>query len=104
MELTPEQLILISVLATVLTAALKLLANWQGYKPSKAVLTSVLGVLSIAMAVLFDVPEVPAYDNLLQYIADWLALLTPYIGAATLIYNYLLDKLVDYIGEKLSIK
>jgi len=104
MELTPEQLVIISVLATVLTAGLKLLANWQGYKPSKAVLTSVLSVISIALAVLFDVPELPAYDSLLQYVADWLALLTPYVGAATLIYNYLLDKLVDYVAVRLSIK
>lgn len=104
MELTPEQLILISVVATVLTAALKLLANWQGYKPSKAVLTSVLSVLSIVLAVLFDVPELPVYDNLLQYLGDWISTISPYIGVATLVYNYLLDKLVDYVGEKLSIK
>ena len=104
MELTPEQLVLISVVATVLTAALKLLANWQGYKPSKAVLTSVVSVLSIVLAVLFDVPELPTYGNLLQYLGDWIATISPYVGLATLIYNYLLDKLVDYVEERLSLK
>lgn len=100
MDLTPDQLVIIGLLASGLGALLKLLANWKGYSPSKAVLTTAVGVISVVLAVLFDVPQLPVYTDLLQYVGEWLALLSAYVGAATLIYNYLIDKLVDYAKAK----
>jgi hypothetical protein len=100
MDLTPDQLVIIGLLASGLGALLKLLANWQGYKPTKAVLTTVVGVLSVVLAVVFNIPQLPVYTDLLPYIGEWLSLLSAYVGAATLIYNYLIDKLVDYAKAK----
>ena len=103
MELTPDQLLIIGLLASGLGAILKLLANWKEYNPSKAVLTTVVSVLSVGLAVLFDVPQLPAYTDLLQYVSEWLVLLSAYVGVATLIYNYIIDKIVDYAKAKLLI-
>jgi len=100
MELTPDQLVIIGLLASGLTALLKFLLNWKGYQPTKVVLTTVVGVLSVALAILFDIPQLPIYADLLQYVGEWLALLSAYVGAATLIYNYIIDKVLDYVKAK----
>ena len=98
MELTPDQLLVISLLASVLTVVVKFVAANFGYNPGKATLTIVVSVISGLLAVLFNIPQLPVYLSPLQYVGEWLALLSVYVGVATLIYNLLIDKVLDKVN------
>ena len=95
MELTPDQLLIIGLLASALTVVVKFIAANFGYSPGKATLTIVVAVFSSVLAVLFNVPQLPIYIDPLQYLGEWLALLSIYGGVATLIYNLIIDKVLD---------
>ena len=104
MELTPEQIILVGLIASALTLVLKLLAQWAGYVPGRAPLTIVLYVIAFVLAGVWNgisFPPFPPFTDpvsfaaaVLQFAADVLALAAPVVGLATLIYNLLYEKVV----------
>jgi nitrate/nitrite transporter NarK len=100
MELSPDQILLIGIVASVLSAVLRLLvAKFGSTEISKFWMTIIVSVVSLILAVLFaGFPELPAYVDPFQYAMAWLAILSGYVGAATLIYNLLLDKVLDKVG------
>jgi hypothetical protein len=97
-ELTELQIYLVGLLASGLAIGLRLLSAKFGFELGKGVMTVVVGILSFILAMLFNPPALPPYVDFLQYIGAWLLLVTPYIGAATIIYNVILDKILDRLS------
>ena len=107
MELSLAQLALVGLVATVVSAILRLVvAKFKGVEIGKGWMTVIAYVLSVVLAVAFLWPlDVPAGGDPAQFMAALLALASSVLGFATLIYNVLLDKLLDATGadtEKLA--
>ena len=102
--LSPEQIMLVGFIATALVLALKLLAQWFGYVPGRGPLTVLLYVISFVLGGIWTGVYLPPFPpsadpvsivaNVLQFVADLLAMLAPVAGIATLIYNLLYEKVV----------
>lgn len=97
-ELTPEQLWIVGAVASVLSVAVRFLAARFGFSLGKGAMTVVVAVISFALAAAFNVPALPAYVDPVQFVGDWVALLASFVGPATVIYNLLLDKVLDRFG------
>ena len=96
MELSPEQIFIVGAIASVIGVIVKLLtAKISGFSISKFWMTIIVSVVSFVLAVVFNLPALPEYLDPIQYVAAWLALISGYLGSATLIYNLLLDKILD---------
>ena len=98
--MSPElQLIIIGIVASLLAAGLRFLAaRFTGVVLEKGWMTIVAGAASLILAVIFQPPQLPIYVDPLQYIGEWLVLLSAYVGAATAIYNILLAKLLEKLN------
>jgi hypothetical protein len=104
MVLTAEQIMLIGFIATVVTLALKLMAQYFGYVPGRAPLTVALYVVSLVLGGTWSgifLPTFPPFVDpvtfvsaALQFVADLLTMAAPVVGIATLIYNILYEKVV----------
>ena len=94
MELTVLQLAAIGVLASVITRGLQLAANRWGYNPGRVVVNIGLFVVSLVVGVaILGIPEFSGSDP--QVIAEAvLAAATAIVGAASLVYNVLLNKVL----------
>jgi len=95
MELSPEQMVIVGLVASALSVIVKFLAAKAGIELSKFWMTIVVGVVSVVLAVVFNLPQLPAYVDPLQYVGAWLVILSAYVGSATIIYNLILDKVLD---------
>ena len=95
MELTPEQVFLVGLFASILSAVLRFIAARTGKEIGKGWMTVVVAVVSMVLAIIFNLPQLPVYTDPLQYIGEWATLLSAYIGAATAIYNILLAQVLD---------
>ena len=85
MELSPENLVVIGLVASVVTQALRLLANNYGYKAPREVVSLALFAISAGLGVaFFGVPEG----------GDIVGTVTALFGSAVLIYNVLLNKVL----------
>jgi hypothetical protein len=101
---TAEQLIFVGLLASVITFVLRLVVQYFGYTPSRAVVNIGLYVIATVLAIQWAdivLPTFPPYTDpvvfvtaLLAYVAEWLEVGAPVVGLATLIYNVLYDKVV----------
>jgi hypothetical protein len=98
MELTPDQVLIVGVVASILVVVLNFIAANFGYKLGKGTLTIVVAVVSGLLAVLFNLPKLPVYVDPLQYVGEWLALLSAYVGIATLVYNLIIDKVLQRLN------
>jgi hypothetical protein len=107
MELSLTQLAIVGMVATIISAVLRLVvAKWGGVEIGKGWMSVIAYVLSVVLAVVFLWPlELPAGGDPAEFVAVLLALASSVLGFATLIYNVLLDKLLDAVGadtEKLA--
>ena len=107
MELTPEQIWIIGIVASLLAALLRLLvAKFGNFEISKFWMTIIVAVVAFVLAVVFGgLPALPPYLDPFQYVLAWATILTGYLGAATAIYNLILDKVLNAVGldaEKLA--
>ena len=94
MQLSPEQLIVIGMVASVVVLALRLLANRFGYNAPREVVTVALFAISAGLAVwFFGLPAVAGQDpsELAQAL---IAAAAQVFGSAALIYNVLLSKVL----------
>ena len=98
MVLSPEQLLIVSLVASTLTVLFRFFASYFGFQPGKATLTVVVAVVSFMLAVVFNLPELPVYIDPLQYLAEVIAIVSAYVGMATLIYNVVFDKVLDALN------
>ncbi len=98
MILSPEQLFVVGLVASVITQALRLLAEKFGFVPSKLVINVALLLLSAGLGVvLFGMPELGA-----DPVAGIVNLAVSIAGSALLIYNVLLDKVLMPPVSKLA--
>jgi len=96
--LSPDNLIIVGVLASVLTQGLRLIAEYFGYVPSKIVINVVLFALSIGLGIaFFGVPVVGP-----DVVAGLVSAGVQIAGSALLIYNVLLDKVLMPPASKLA--
>ena len=113
MELSPEALFAIGLVASVIVWALKLLAQ-NGQAVPDAVLTDGVYVVSGVLALLFNpvaLPMFPPFIDLASFVPAliaWIgALLVPlsaFAGFAALVYQVLLKKILDGVSAKLFAK
>ncbi len=103
--MSPEQIILVGLIASAITFVLRVLATYANYHPGRVVVNIVLYVVSAGLALLWTdaaFPSWPPFDgNIAMYVAaiwlfinDLVALGAPILGAASLIYNLLYEKVV----------
>jgi len=98
--LSPEQLVIVGVVASVLTQALRLLAEHFGFVPSKLVINVVLFLLGVGLGVaFFGIPELGP-----DPVAGAVSIGVQIAGSALLIYNVLLDKVLMPPASKASVK
>lgn len=101
MELTAVQIYIVGAVATVLAAGVRLLAaRFQGFEISKFWMTILVSAISLGLAVVFSPPNLPVYVDPITFLGEWIAIISGYLGAATIVYNLLLDKLLDAVGLK----
>jgi len=98
MELTVVQIAIIGLVAVVLIQVIKLLAAKLGVVLSKFWVSVVAMVFSIALAVVWQLPKLPVVTDPLEFLLELLQVIGGVVGFATLIYNLLLEKLLDGLG------
>ena len=98
MELTELQLYVIGLVASGLGVVLRFVAARFGLELGKVWMTIVVGVVAFGLALAFNIPELPACTDFWQCAQEYLALTTAYVGAATIIYNLLLDSILSRLG------
>ena len=98
MELTVVQIAIIGLVAVVLIQVIKLLAAKLGVVLSKFWVSVVAMVFSIALAVAWQLPKLPVVTDPLEFLLELLQVVGGVVGFATLIYNLLLEKLLDGLG------
>jgi hypothetical protein len=94
MELSPENLIVIGLVASVVTQALRLLASRFGYTASREVVNVALFALSVGLAAwFFGLPAVGGTDPS-EFAQALVQAAAAVFGSAALIYNVLLNKVL----------
>jgi hypothetical protein len=113
--MSPDQIILLGLLATAITFVLRLLASYTNYHPGRVVINIVLFIISAGLALLWAHAQFPAWPQwngdlvafanaVWDYLNALVALGAPILGSATLIYNFLYEKVVVPLWVRLSAK
>lgn len=105
MELTPEQVVIIGLVASVLVILLRLAAEKLGWDwiKGKFAITIVLSVVSLVLAVIFAPPTLPPIgEDFWAFLSSLTAILSAYVGFATLIYNLLLSQVMQALRDWLD--
>jgi len=94
MELSPENLVVVGLVASVVIQGLRLLSNRFGYDAPREVVTIVLFAVSVGLAVgFFGLPEVGGSDPS-DFAGNLIKAAAAVFGSAALIYNVLLNKVL----------
>lgn len=111
MQLTEWQVILLGMVASVIVWVLRLLAS-KGWQPSKAVVAVFLYIVSLVLSVAFSpvtFPQFPPFNDapsfvaaLLQFIGALLTIGAPVTGFAFLIYNFLLQRVLEAVRVRVK--
>lgn len=114
MELSEVHLFVIGLVATGLIWAVKFWREQSGKPIPSGWLTAGVYVVSFGLALAFGLPAIPPFGPFndpisfvaacLQWLTDFLVIIGPFVGFATLIYNALLKKVLDGIGEQIQAK
>ena len=102
MIVDPVQLFVIGLVATLVAQVLKILFSRWGWRPGKAGITLIAFVLSMGLAVAFNVPELPSAVDPMEFAKALISAASTIMGPATIIYNLLLEKLLVYAGRKFN--
>ena len=94
MELDPGQLIIIGLVASVLTQVLKFVFSQFGWRPGGIVQTLLLSAVAVALALAFQLPNLPPFEDPLQFVGALLDAASATVGGAVVIYKLLLEKVV----------
>lgn len=104
MELSTEQIYLVGLIASVLGAIIRFaVVQFGGKELGKFWMTMIVAAVAVVVAVLFQPPALPVYVDPFQFAADWLGLIGAYVGAAAIIYNVMLDKVIKAGATKMGI-
>lgn len=101
MELSPDQIIIVGMVASVVTQALRLIAE-RWFVPAKWVVSLALLVISFGLAYAFFGFDIPGgVEDPVGFIFEKTLALA---GSAVILYNLLLDKVLMPPGSKLAAK
>ena len=92
--MAPEQIFIVGIVASVLTQLFKLLADKAGYRPPAEVKVAVLFVVSVALAAVFGLPELPPFSEPFAFVTALLQAAIGVFGAAALIYEGLAKRVI----------
>jgi len=110
MELTFEQVTLLGVGASAILSVLKLLyAQFGGSFLGRKTLTLILFAVSLVLAYIWATPALPVFPTLLEdpvlmtaavlaFLGQGLSVITAICGFAFIIYNLLLEKVLEGLG------
>lgn len=102
MQLSPDQVLLVGLIASVLTQVLKFAANKFGWKPSRIIVNVVLFAIAVVLAYFWSAPSLPPISDPAALAKALLEAALAVVGMASLIYNILLEKVV-YPALRLSV-
>lgn len=92
--LTPEQVLIVGLVASLVTQLLKFVAEKLGYVPGQEVKVAALFVISVALAAAFGLPKLPPISDPFEFAQALLAAASGVLGVATLAYKLLAEKIV----------
>jgi hypothetical protein len=109
MSITPEQVILIGLLAAFVAQAVKLAATYFSWQIDRKGLTIGLFAVAVALAYIWAAPALPAFPAMdsdpavfggavVGWIGNIVSVASVIVGFATIIYNLLLVKVFDMLG------
>lgn len=111
MELNEFHIYVIGLLATVLIWLVKRIQEHYGKPIPSGWLTTGVYLAAFGLALAFGLPAIPAFGAwegpvelvaaCLQWVSDILVSIGPIVGFATLIYNALLKRVLDGLGNRL---
>jgi len=93
-ELSPEQIVLIGLIASAIAQILRFLFAWQGIQLSKLGITILLYVVALGLAILWNPPAFPPISDFPAFMTFLVNYVGGVVGWATIIYNVILDKIV----------
>ena len=94
MQLTPTQIIILSLVASGLTQLFKLVADRLGWKPGREIQNVILFVVALVPAYIWMRPELPVGGDPVELATALLTAALEVVGFAGLIYNFLLARVV----------
>jgi type IV secretory pathway TrbL component len=99
MELEVWQILLIGVIASILTQAIRLIAaRFGNSKIPREVVSWIAAVVSLALAGLWLAPSVPRLEDPMDFLNLLINQASAIVGFAFLIYNVLLARLIEKLG------
>lgn len=111
--MSEAQLVIIGIVASSFVWILRQL-NALGTTPKKEVVAAVIYVASFALAIFFTPVSLPAFgvctdastcvSSVLQWLADFVTIASPVAGFAYLIYNVLLQRVLEGAKSRLTRK
>lgn len=114
MELTDIHLFVISLIAPVLVWIVKFWQERSGKEIPSGWLTAGVYAAAFGLALLFGLPAIPAFAGFedpvslvsacMQWLGDFLVNIGPFVAFATLMYNALLKRVLDGLGNKIAQK
>lgn len=102
-DLDPGKLYLIGLVATVVAQAIKIIYARLGKDVSKRLITIIAFVISVILAAIWYRPELPSPVDPMEFALALISAATTVLGAAVAIYNVLLEKLLQLLGQALNI-
>jgi len=97
--LDPGKLYLIGIAASIVAQIIKIVAVKFGKKPTKVGITLIAFGLSIGMAAIWYSPVLPPITDPMEFALALFAAATSVLGAAVGIYNVILEKLFQKLGD-----
>lgn len=95
MELTPQQVIVLGMIASAITLGLRIAATRFNYRPGRLVVNIGLFVVSALLAFAWIKPVLPPLtEDIGAWVSALFLLAAPVVGFATLIYNALYSQVV----------
>ena len=94
MELSPEQIMLIGLIASGVSQVLKVIVENLGYKPGRVVVNVGLFVIATALSFLWARPDLPSIDDPMALAIALSEQAVAVFGFASLAYNILLKNVV----------
>ena len=92
--LTPEQIVIVGLVASLLTQVFKFAADKLGFSPSAEVKIAVLFAISVGLAAIFGLPQLPPIGEPFEFAKALLEAAVSVLGVAALAYKLLLEKVV----------
>jgi hypothetical protein len=92
--LSPEQVLYVGVIASILTQIVKVAVEKFGFSPSAEVKVAILFAISVALAAAFGLPSLPPISDPFAFAQALLAAAAGVLGTGALIYELLAKRVI----------